>query len=119
MKRKTPQVHKGSATDIKQRRVLVGVMDGKSMKKAMLDEGYSPSYANSSTNLVRTDSWQKLLTEIDDSAITDRLTDILNDTDKRASLTAADMLLKLKDKYPSNKTKTINYQVDMDGLTKE
>ena len=104
----------------KQRKVLNSVMtEGKSMKRAMMDAGYSETYAHASTNMTETKSWRKILAEVNDENVMSRIYEILEDTDKRASLQAADMILKLKDKYPSNKSKTINYQVDMDGLMKE
>ena len=52
-----------------------------------------------------TKTWAWLLAQIKDADILARVYGILLDEDKRSSLIAADMLLKLKDKYPAGKLK--------------
>jgi hypothetical protein len=80
----------------------------KSMGEIMLESGYSKATAiNPGKNLIQKKGWQELLAAIDDGAILKRIIEILLDTDKRSSLTAADMLLKLKNKYPDQKTKAM------------
>ena len=70
----------------------------------MLDHGYSAS-ASKALQVTRTKTWQDLLKDIDDRKILDKIYSIAMDEDKRASLQASDMLLKLKDKYPASKHK--------------
>jgi hypothetical protein len=76
------------------------------MGEIMLQSGFSKVTAiNPGKNLLEKVGWQQLLSKIDDSVILERINNILIDEDKRASLQAADMLLKLKDRYPANKIK--------------
>lgn len=76
------------------------------MGEIMLQSGFSKVTAvNPGKNLLEKVGWQQLLAKIDDSVILERINNILIDEDKRASLQAADMLLKLKDRYPANKIK--------------
>lgn len=70
------------------------------MRKA----GYSKKSAHVLA-ITKTKTWKQLLAEIDDEEILNKIKEILKDEDKRSSLTAADMLLKLKDRYPAHKTK--------------
>lgn len=73
------------------------------MRKA----GYSPSSAKS-MKVTKTKTWEDLLSQIDDDAILKKLNKIaLDESDKRSCLTAIDMTLKLKNKYPK-------HQVDID-----
>jgi len=66
-------------------------------------------------NIVK--AFQDLLGEIKDEEILNRITEILRDADKRSSLTAADMLLKLKDRFPAGKLKIQAYNEELEGLT--
>lgn len=71
----------------------------------MRDFGYSPNSAKALT-ITQTQTWQQLLATIDDNQLLGRLNNIaLDPQDKRSSLQAIDMLLKLKDKYPAGKLK--------------
>lgn len=92
--------------------VVSGMKPGKAMKK----NGYSDAYASNPHQLMKTQGWQFLLDNVQDRDILARIYDILLDTDKRSSLTAADMLLKLKDKYPANKMKMTSYTEEMNEL---
>ena len=58
----------------------------------------------------------ELLNDVNDEEILNRITEILRDDDKRSSLSAADMLLKLKDKYPDQKTKVTGLFGVIDSL---
>lgn len=60
--------------------------------------------------------FQKLLAQVDDMAVLKRITEILLDSDKRSSLTAADMLLKLKDRYPAGKLKLTAYKEELSNI---
>ena len=74
-----------------------------SISKIMLNRGYSKSSARS-LKVTQTKTWAQLLNEIDDNMLKARLIELAGDKkDKRASLTAIDMLLKLKDRYPAQK----------------
>ena len=87
---------------------LENVKQGKEMnvKREMLDAGYSKTSASVGI-IKKTKTWQKLLSEIDDEEILEKVKEILKAEDKRSSLTAADMLLKLKDRYPAQKSKIV------------
>ena len=77
----------------------------------MIESGYTEATArNPEKNLTSKTGWQLLMASIDDKTILKRITEILIDNDKRASLQAADMLLKLKDKYPDKKFKIGTFQ---------
>jgi hypothetical protein len=79
-----------------------------SMKKIMTRAGYSEKSAiNPGLNLTNRPGWQALMdAHFDDEAIANEIKSIAFDEgDKRAKLAALDMMLKLKDKYPSTKFK--------------
>ena len=88
------------------RDVLKSVENGRqpNIKQAMLKHGYALISAEKN-KVTQSKTWDKLLKEIDDEEILNKIKDIMRDEDKRSSLAAADMLLKLKDKYPEQKTK--------------
>jgi hypothetical protein len=84
------------------------------MGEVMVTAGYSPASAvNPEANLLSKPGFQALLTKIDDDHILSRIYGILLDDDKRASLQAADMLLKLKDRYPAGKLKVTQYNDEL------
>lgn len=86
-----------------------------SISKTMLEKGYSKS-SSRALKITQTKTWDKLLKEIDDEEIIDKVKTIMRDEDKRSSLTAADMLLKLKDRYPTPKTNIVGLFGNLDGL---
>ena len=74
------------------------------MGEVMRDVGYSNETALKPKLLTSSKGWQDLMAQIDDATLLQRLYDIaLDKNDKRATLQAVDMLLKLKDKYPDSK----------------
>ena len=85
---------------------LKNVSNGKiaNVENEMLKAGYSKSSARC-LKITKTKTWAKLLAEIDDEEILNKVKSIMRDEDKRSSLTAADMLFKLKDRYPAGKIK--------------
>ena len=86
---------------------LENIKDGKepNVMNVAIGEGYSRSYAHAGL-ITKTKTWQELLNEIQDDVLRDKLMEIALDTgDKRASLTALDMILKLKNKYPAKELK--------------
>ena len=58
-------------------------------------------------NLLNREGFQTLLSRIDDAPILAKVYEIIFGDDKRSSLTAADMIMKLKDRYPAQKSKII------------
>ena len=83
----------------------------------MRDVGYSDITAkNPGKNLLEKDAFKILLTTISDEVILGRLVQILVDEDKRSSLTAADMLLKLKDRYPDKRLRIGPYTEQLENL---
>ena len=54
--------------------------------------------------------------EIEDGPLLNRLKEIAMDKGKREAMTAIDMLLKLKDKYPAGKVKVTQYNEEMEAL---
>ena len=74
------------------------------MGEVMRESGYSNETALKPRLLTKSKGWNELLAQIEDDKILERLYEIaLDKNDKRATLQAVDMLLKLKDKYPDNK----------------
>jgi len=96
---------------------LKDVRNGKkvSISGAMRKEGYSESSCKA-LKVTQTKTWETLLKEIDDDVVLKRVFEILMGDDKRSSLTAADMLLKLKDKYPAQKSKIMGLFQAIDNL---
>ena len=77
-------------------------------KAVMTKGGYSPVTATRpELNLVSREGFQKLLARIDDSSVLARVYEIIFGEDKRSALTAADMIMKLKDRYPAQKSKIV------------
>lgn len=85
----------------------------------MQKAGFSRSTAiNPGANLLGKRGFQMLLEKIDDEVILGRIYHILNTADKDASLKAADMLLKLKDRYPARKSKVLGIFGSLDDIKK-
>ena len=90
------------------RNLLEAIEIGKSwdLKSLMVQGGYSIATAkNPAKNLIIKEGFQQLLGQIDDRMILAKIYEVLFAGDKDSTLKAADMLLKLKDKYPDQKTK--------------
>lgn len=84
------------------------------MGEIMRRSGYSQVSSEApELNLLSKPGFQMLLSKISDEHILSRVYDILVDDDKRASLQAADMLLKLKDRYPAGKLKVTQYEDEL------
>lgn len=76
----------------------------KPMGKIMLESGYKKSVSEHPKVLTESKAWKDILEEINDEAIVKKIRRIaLAKEDKRANLQAADMLLKLKNRYPDVK----------------
>lgn len=77
-----------------------------SISRAMREVGYSEETAKKPNLLTNSKGWQELLAQyFPDEKITRVLNDLLECQDKRVQLSALDILLKLKDKYPAGKLK--------------
>jgi|TARA_R100001530_G_C4309231_1_gene152550 hypothetical protein len=87
------------------------------MKDILAESGYAVSVQNSPQRVTESAGFQYLLAQIDDDIILGRLFSILVDDDKRASLQSADMLLKLKDRYPQNKLRAMKYQDELGSIS--
>jgi hypothetical protein len=96
---------------IKQKTAFKKVMENmekgnpKTAGELLVESGYSSKASRIPSRVFKSDGFKELLDQIDDNAILSRIYQILRDDDKRSSLSAADMLLKLKDKYPAGKIK--------------
>jgi hypothetical protein len=85
--------------------------------KAMKKAGYAPSTIRKQVDVTRSNGWKALLAQIDDNALLSRVSEIaLAKEDKRASLQAVDMLMKLKDRYPAGKLKVTEYDEEISKL---
>ena len=82
-------------------KVLVNVRNGnpKSLGALMIESGYH-KISEQPIRIIKSKGFQYLLGQIDDKIILGRVFEILLSDDKRSALTSADMLLKLKDRYP-------------------
>jgi len=76
----------------------------KSAGQILRESGYG-KIALQPSRILDSKGFQQLLAQVDDKVIVGKVYDILQDDDKRSSLAAADMLLKLKDRYPAGKMK--------------
>ena len=84
---------------------------------AMRKAGYAPSTIKKQRDVTGSPGWKSLLAQIDDSALLQRVREIaLAKEDKRASLQAVDMLMKLKDRYPAGKLKVTEYDEEIQKL---
>ena len=99
---------------------LKDIRSGKkvSISGAMKKEGYSESSCRA-LKVKKTKTWETLLKSVDDEIILKKIYEILQGDDKRSSLTSADMLLKLKDKYPAQKSKVMGLFQAIDDLKDE
>ena len=64
----------------------------------------------------RVKTWKDMLGEIPDSALLSKLLETALSEDKRASLSAIDTILKLKDRYPAGKLKVTQYEEELKQL---
>lgn len=76
------------------------------LKEVMISKGYSPTTAiNPGLNLTNKTAWHLLMAKIDDEEILEKVKSIALGDDTRSCLVAADMIFKLKDRYPDKKIK--------------
>lgn len=78
----------------------------KTMGMVAKEAGYGKGIQRNPHILTDSVGFRQLMAQIDDSEILNRVKEIATDTsDKRACLAAADMIFKLKDRYPDKKIK--------------
>ncbi len=105
---------KGTKPTIRQKttfdELLKAIQSGQpfSWKAVMTKGGYSKNTAVCPEyNLVSKEGFQQLLSKIDDAAILAKVYTIIFGEDSRSSLNAADMIFKLKDRFPAQKSKVV------------
>lgn len=98
--------------------VMKQVASGKrpNITQAAREAGYSPSTVSKINNITKSKGWKELMASIDDTELLEKVRSIALDNDKRASLAAIDMLMKLKDRYPAGKLKVTEYDEELDRL---
>jgi hypothetical protein len=82
-----------------------------------LESGYG-KISKQPCRIMNSQGFQSLLAQIDDDIVLKKVVEILGGDDKRASLSAADMLLKLKNRYPDQATKAVGLFGVISGLKK-
>lgn len=88
--------------------LLIAINNGGSfsIKELMIKNGYAESTAKHPTdNLISKQGFKQLLAQIDDNLVLAKLYEIMMSDDKRSSLSAIDMLMKLKNAYPDKTLK--------------
>jgi hypothetical protein len=79
-----------------------------SISKIMKEEGAGIEYAKHPQDMTGSKGWQQLLAQYDDKPIMDLIyQEALDKSDKRNATANRDILLKLKDRYPAQKSKVI------------
>lgn len=88
----------------------------KTAGQILVESGYDKLTAKHPSQVLDSKGFQKLLSKINDDVILSKFYEILCDNDKRASIQAGIELLKLKDRYPANKSKIIGLFDTLSGL---
>ncbi len=97
---------------------LKNVSNGKSpnVSTEMAKAGYSPSSCRA-LKVTQSRTWKDLLNRIDDEMVIAMLQEIVKEKeDKRARIAAGVELLKLKDRYPQQKSKAVGLFEILNGL---
>ncbi len=98
-------------------KLLENVSNGNPKSLAVLaqESGYR-KIAYQSGRIIEAKGFQELLRKIDDEIILAKVYEVLLSEDKRSSLAAADILLKLKNRYPAGESKFIGLFGNLDSL---
>ena len=110
---------KGKPLTARQRATIQAVIESNgtlSVSEAMRRAGYAESTSHNPQYITRLPTFQDLLNGIDDSVVIQRIMRALISDDNRAALQAADMLFKLKDRYPAGKLKVQAYHEEVEKL---
>lgn len=97
---------------------LKNVRDGKkpNISGNMRKQGYSES-SSKALKVKETKTWKELLNKIDDSKVLNMLDEIVEDkSDKRARIEAGKEIMKLKDRYPRDKSKLVGLYERLDDI---
>jgi len=74
----------------------------------LIDSGYSPSIAKKPSMVIESKGFKELLATIDDNKIVEQFYKYaLDKSDKRVSMEAGKEILKLKNRYPDQKSKLV------------
>lgn len=85
-----------------------------SMGAVMREAGYGECVVTHPAKVTRSLGWKEMMARVDDNEVLNRVMEIATDvSDKRACLAAADMIFKLKDRYPAGKLKVTQYEEEL------
>jgi len=77
-------------------------------RKLLLEAGYSPKIANNPAMVFDSKGFKEYLAKLDDTKIIDRWYDwAISGKDKRIAVKCGEEILKLKDRYPAQKSKVL------------
>lgn len=94
-------------------KVLKNIENGnpKSGSAVLMESGYSRAMAKNVKAVMESKGFQALLATIDDKKLIDRLYEFaLDKKDKRIALESIKEVMKLKDRYPATKIKSLEYK---------
>ena len=78
------------------------------MREILEEADYGHRVTHNPALVTNTVGWEQLMAKIDDGAIVEKVVEIATDSkDKRSCLAAADMVFKLKDRYPQKNSKLV------------
>lgn len=103
----------------RQRRALELLASGKvgSQQAALIAAGYSPATAKTPSRILGTPSFSTLLDALEEAPILGNIYRIaISEDDARNALSAADMILKLKDRYPQGKLRIDTFHHELRDL---
>ena len=106
-----------------QERVFNRFLETKKQHKAvpigrlMIEEGAGKEYARKPFEITTSKGWQELLARYDDEPVMEAIyRDALDKKDKRNATANRDIYLKLKDRYPAQKSKVLGLFGGLDEL---
>ena len=106
-------------TAIKKTLENIGIRNPKSMGEIMVDSGYSPSMAKNPKELTQSKAWEKAMAGVNFAAHLQELNELAstaNNEDKDNVLKGKDMLFKLGDKYPAQKSKVLGLFAGLESI---
>jgi len=103
------------------KKISADVRQGMTMEQAMLEAGYSPSYARASTRLKETDAWNRLLEKyLPDEKLAKKVDGLINHKEWRATDAGLTHAFKLKSKYaPEEHKHEITERRTLDEIDEE
>jgi len=85
-------------------------------EQILVKSGYK-KISKQPSRIFESKGFKELLAQIDDNVILNKFYEILQDTDKRSSISAGIELLKLKDRYPDKKLRLGRLEEEIKELT--